>query len=245
MQSGITRRDLLGFAVLDWLFPFSLFRRKLSIAGVNFETIRNGADRRHYIWIHGNEPTARDVLVQHMKNTEGRAFLIEAKDRNVRVGSGELDPNRMFSRVGAERNLRSLNPSWSQHQLDGVLDDLDRDRYRFLRKILPAPGELIVALHNNGPAYSVNDEVAISNSVALNNPDQPDEFVLCSAPADFAVVANSRFNTLLQHDPQGPDDGSLSRLCAARGIRYVNIEAAHGNAQGQMQILQWLEMALP
>jgi len=37
------------------------------------------------------------------------------------------------------------------------------------------------------------------------------------------------------------DDGSLSRLCAAESIRYVNIEAAHGNTTGQRAMLQWLE----
>jgi hypothetical protein len=232
MYRRITRRELLAFAVLDWLFPFSLFRRKPVIAGIKFQMLRNGTDRRRYIWIHGNEPTARDVLRDHMKNTEGRAFLIENNDRNVKIAGGSLDPNRMFSRAGAERNLRTLNPNWTESQIDKVLDNLDKDRSRFLRRILPEPGELIIALHNNGPAYSVKDEVPISNAVALNDPEHPDEFMLCSAESDFSLIAGSRFNTLLQDKPQGPDDGSLSRLCAERRIRYVNIEAAHGNAAG-------------
>jgi hypothetical protein len=227
------------------LFPFSLFHRRPSMAGVKFQEIRNGTDRRHYIWIHGNEPTARDVLRDHMKNTEGRAFLIENDNRNVKIAGGNLDPNRMFSRAGSERNLRTLNPNWTQQQIDEVLDDLDNDRNRFLRRILPPSGELIVALHNNGPAYSVKDEIGISNQVALNDPEHPDEFMLCSTEADYSVIASSRFNALLQDRPHGPDDGSLSRLCADRRIRYVNIEAAHGNSDGQKRMVQWLESALP
>src|SRR5687768_14632204 len=126
MSRVIQRRELLA------LLPVSIFNRKPAIAGIKFEEIRNGTDRRRYIWIHGNEPTARDVLRDHMKNTEGRAFLIENDDRNVKIAGGNLDPNRMFSRAGSERNLRTLNPRWTQQQIDEILDDLDDDRNRFL-----------------------------------------------------------------------------------------------------------------
>jgi hypothetical protein len=163
----------------------------------------------------------------------------------VKITDGVLDPNRMFSRVGAERNLRTLNPSWTPQQINKALNDLDDDRNRFLKHILPPPGEVIVALHNNGPNYSVKDEEPISNAVALNDPTHPDEFMLCSDAADFSILASGRFNTLLQDKPKGPDDGSLSRLCAERRIRYVNIEAALGNTEGQRRMLQWLEAALP
>jgi hypothetical protein len=245
MSRRISRRDLLAFAVFDSVFPFSLFRRKLSIAGIRFEVIRRGTDRRRFIWIHGNEPAARDVLRDHIRNTEGRAFLIESTDRNVVVKGGKLDPNRMFSGAGAERSLRTLNPNWSPQQIKSALDDLDDDRDEFLRRILPPAGELIVALHNNGPGYSVKDEVSISNGVAMNDAEHPDEFLLCSQESDFAILANSPFNALLQNRPQGEDDGSLSRLCAARGVRYVNIEAAQGNREGQKRILDWVEKTLP
>ena len=40
------------------------------------------------------------------------------------------------------------------------------------------------------------------------------------------------------------DDGSLSRLCATRGVRYVNIEAALGNAEAQQRMLDWIERVL-
>jgi hypothetical protein len=244
MQPRITRRELLAFALLDW-FPFSLFRREPSIAGIKFQAIRNGVDRRRYIWIHGSEPAAREVLLEHIRNVNGRAFFIKSSERNVVINGGKLDPNRMFSRAGAEHNLRTLNPGWTDTQIKSVLDDLDDDRDTFLHRVLPDAGALIVALHNNGPGYSVKDEVAISSAVALNDPEHPDEFMLCTDPADFAVLANSRFNVLLQDKPQGADDGSLSRLCAARNVRYVNIEAALGNREGQKRMLDWLEVALP
>jgi hypothetical protein len=237
----VRRREFLALAI----WPFSLFRRKLKLAGISFLITKRGDDRRRFIWIHGNEPSAREVLRAHMKHSRGRAFLIENEKRNVPFEGGELDPNRMFSREGAGRNLRMLNPSWSAEQLRVALDKLDEERDEFLRGLLPKDGKLLVALHNNGPAYSVKDEVAISDSVALNDAPHPDEFLLCTMPPDFETLSRGPYNVLLQNRTPNEDDGSLSRLCAARRIRYVNIEAAHGNTARQQEILDWLEKTLP
>ena len=40
------------------------------------------------------------------------------------------------------------------------------------------------------------------------------------------------------------DDGSLSRLCAREGARYVNIEAGLGQEAKQKAMLAWVEQAL-
>jgi hypothetical protein len=45
---------------------------------------------------------------------------------------------------------------------------------------------------------------------------------------------------LQQHAPK-QDDGSLSRLAAARGVRYVNLEVELGNADRQQEMMRWLE----
>lgn len=240
MSAGPTRREMFASGLLLWPFGPS----EPTIAGARFRVIRRESGRRRYIWIHGNETTARDVLEKHIETQAGTAFLIRNNERNIPVAGGKLDPNRMFSRVGAEKNLQSLN-NWSKQQAAPVLDQLDAQRARFLKRILPPPGGLIVALHNNGPAYSVNDELSISDEVAINAKDHPDEFMLCTAPDDFAVLSSSRFNVLLQRRVPPDDDGSLSRLCAARNIRYVNIEAGLGNAVQQKQMLEWLERVLP
>ena len=239
----MTRRAFL-FA---GLFDRQLFWRKRSIriAGTRFQIVRHGEDRRHYFWVHGNERTAHAVLLAHMKAVPGRAFLVENTVRNIPVGGGLLDPNRMFSRVGAEKNLRSLNQGWTDAQVSMALDVLDRDRDRFLETILPKAGKLLVALHNNGPGYSVNDEVPISDAVSLNDAGHPHEFMLCTMRSDFERLTNSQFNVVLQNTAPNEDDGSLSRLAAVRGIRYVNIEAGLGNGEGQQAMLDWVEKALP
>ncbi|MEO8131717.1 MAG: hypothetical protein ABI822_31775, partial [Bryobacteraceae bacterium] len=217
----------------------------LRMAEARFQIVRHGSDRRHYFWVHGNERTAHDVLLSHMKTMPGRAFLVQNTVRNIPVGGGLLDPNRMFSREGAEKNLRSQNKSWNDVQVSAALDALDKDRGRFVASILPKDGRLLVALHNNGPGYSVNDEVPISDAVSLKNADHPHEFMLCTMRSDFDLLSKSHFNVVLQNTAPKDDDGSLSRLTALRGIRYVNIEAGLGNRAGQQAMLDWLEKALP
>ncbi len=238
----ITRRTFFFASLFPW-FPFGR-KHTIRMAGMPFRIVRNGPDRRHYFWVHGNERSAHDVLLEHMKAFPGRAFLVENTVRNIPIGGGHLDPNRMFSRIGAEKNLRTLNPSWDDLRVHAALGRLDRDRGRFMNAILPKTGALLIALHNNGPGYSVNDEVAISDAVSLNNADHPHEFLLCTMRKDFDRLSKSPFNVVLQNTAPKEDDGSLSRLTALRGIRYVNIEAGLGNVAGQKAMLDWVEKSL-
>jgi len=184
------------------------------------------------------------VLLEFMKAHKGVAFLIEGHMRNVRIDAGELDPNRMFSRAGAEANLKSLNPQWTPRQLESALAILDRGREHLVKALFPADHGLLVALHNNSEAYSVTDEVAISDAVSLREPANPHAFFLCTEPADFAVLAQSPYNVVLQQNKPREDDGSLSRLAAMRGVRYVNLEVRMGDAARQMEMLQWLDAHL-
>src|SRR4051812_33969057 len=110
MRLQPSRRDLLLLSGFGWLWPPNWFHRRVRLGEASFREIRHGSDRRRYIWIHGDERAAHNVLRSHMRRTQGRAFLVENRFRNVRIDGGALDPNRMFSRVGAERNLKSLNP---------------------------------------------------------------------------------------------------------------------------------------
>jgi len=235
-----SRREFLAFG---WL-PF--FRPKhISLAGARFRIIRNGHSKRRFLMIHGNEETARAVLTRFMDTQEGVAYIIENQTRNVRIDSGELDPNRMFSRAGAEANLKMLNPGWTPQQLDHALHILDHGRNHLVHAFLPPEQGLIMALHNNSEEYSVTDEVPISDSVSLRERNNPHAFFLCTQPADFAILSQSPYNVVLQHDKPDVDDGSLSHLAARRGVRYVNLEVRLGNADRQLEMLRWANWNLP
>lgn len=71
------------------------------------------------------------------------------------------------------------------------------------------------------------------------------DYLLVTNTADFALLKKSPFNVVLQDNPPGPDDGSLSRLAARMNLRYVNAECTNGAIDRQKQMLDWLDRNLP
>lgn len=237
-DAGCTRRAWL------WAAAAPLWAGKtatLQIADIVFELRMNGSARRTYLWIHGDERTAREVLLGHLSSVKGRAILVQSSERLVVLAGGRIDPNRMFSREGAGKSLRRLNPEWSAEKITATLDALDRDRPRFLRTLLPEGGRLLVALHNNSRGYSVKDETAASDEVSLRDAGHPHEFMLCTNRQDYEQLAQADCNVVLQSRGPKDDDGSCSRLAAARSLRYVNIEAELGKPDEQRRMLEAVE----
>jgi hypothetical protein len=235
----VRRREFLGAISLPFFRP-----GHISVAGAKFRIVRNGHSKRRYLLIHGNEETAREVLLSHMQTQEGIAYVVEGHTRNVPVAGLQVDPNRMFSRVGAQASLHRLNRDLAEPALNRALAELDHGRDHLLRALTPPRGGLTIALHNNNQGYSVTDEVPISDETSLREPGNPHAFFLCTDPKDFAVVKTSPYNVVLQlHGPKS-DDGSLSRRAAALGFRYVNLEVGLGHPDRQLEMLRWLEWNL-
>jgi len=215
------------------------------LAGLELKILENGPSSRRYLRVHGNEETAREALEAHMETHPGSAFITTSKTRMVEIAGGQIDPNRMFSRVGAAKSFKAQNPSWSEADLTRALDWLDAERPKLLEALLPLKGGVMIAVHNNGSGYSVETEAPISQAVSLPRRDQPHEFFLATDHADYKLIAAGPYNVVLQNDAAGEDDGSLSRLYAKLGIRYVNLEVAHGKLDVQKQMLEWLVTTLP
>jgi len=215
------------------------------LAGIPFEVIRNGKSKRRYLLIHGDEQTAREVLREHMKTHPGIAHLVMSEERLVPVPGGKIDPNRLWSREGAEKNLKRVNPEWTEAQITAELDRLYKERGKLIDAILPPEDGLLIAVHNNARGYSVNEEVPISDAVSLKQKDSPHEFFLATDESDFRIIATGPYNVVLQAKAPPEDDGSLSRLMARRRLRYVNLECALGKKERQAEMLEWLERNLP
>ena len=210
--------------------------------GVRFQVLRRGRSPRRYLFIHGDEFTAFDVLTKHMATHDGVAYLAAGKERNVEILGAKIDPNRMWSRVGAEKSLRAQNSVIQEEKIAAVLRFLDKEREGMIKRLMPGRGSRLVALHNNRD-YSVQDEVAASDSVSIRQPDKPRYFFLCTMASDFEVLKQSPYNVVLQKSSE-PDDGSLSRLAARRGFRYINLECAVYDEEAQRERLEWLEQHL-
>lgn len=239
----LTRRAFLASAALALPATAKTDRKRFS--GIAFARIRNGRSARRYLVIHGDETTARQTLLEHMKSAHGIAYLVQSRSRTVRPHLLEIDPNRMFSAAGAALSLSRLNDSASPAAIQRETRWLDARRHQLLDAILPPPGGLLIALHNNARGYSVETEAPISNRVHLPAPSTPRDFFLAAAESDFNLIARGPYNAVLQSEAKGDDDGSLSRLCASRGIRYVNLECALGRCAAQREMLQWLDRLLP
>ena len=236
-----TRRDALrSLGILPFL------KSKVLHSGLlEFNVIRHGSSTRRYLHIHGNEVTAREVLTEHMATQSGVAFLANNQQRNFDMGGMEFDPNRVWSHLGASANIRKLNPRISEAGFLYLIEELDQHREKLLKAILPPKNGLLIALHNNGQGYSVQDEVAISDRTSLADAANPHEFFLCTDPQDYQILAGSPFNVVLQNKVPPFDDGSFSRLAANSGVRYVNLEVALGNKPRQVEMLNWAEKNLP
>ncbi len=218
----------------------------LRVGDARFRAARVKNAPRRFIHIHGNEATARQVLQDYLKHDgAGDALLVQGKTRNVKVEKLLIDPNRMFSHEGASANLRRLNPSATDAAIQKVLHRLDRDLPALLTALLPRAGALVFSMHNNSQGYSIQTEIPISEKHHLPVPGEPNNFFLVTDPEDYQLFESGPYNAVLQSKPPDPDDGSLSRLCASRGIRYVNLEAKLGEYDRQLEMLAWADRILP
>ncbi len=233
---------LLIFSVL----MFSLAGNdSIRVAGIEFKMIQNGDSDRRYIWLHGDEQTARMALENHMKSNEGTAFFVTGILREAEFFGGMIDPNRIFSDEGAKANIQKYNRNWSRAKKAELLERINKDRDPFLEKILPQNGGLLVALHNNFKGYNVKKEIRRSDAVSIKKGQNPRDFFICTDRADYELLAKSPFNVVLQETMPKKDDGSLSWAAMRNGIRYVNIETRLGWLSVQKKMLAYLETHLP
>jgi len=246
-RGDFSRREMLAFGIGGTLFGWTPWfkPKRIGLAGAQFQIVRTKHAKRHYVQIHGDEETARQVLTKHMETHRGVAYIIESRTRDVPIEAGKIDPNRMFSRAGAQANLQQLNPNWTPEQMNDALDLLDDGREKLLKALFPSDNRLLIALHNNSQAYSANSETGISYQKSMKQPDNPHAFFLCTDANDYRILAESPYNVILQQYVRAPDDGSLSRRAAARYQRYLNLEVQMGDAGRQREMLEWAEEKLP
>ena len=222
-----------------------LITSEISISEVSFDVVQKGKSDRRYIWLHGDEKTAKMALVNHMRSNEGIAFLVKNESREVVISDGIIDPNRIFSSEGAKKNLHKYNPNWSNKKKSTVLKSINQDRENFLNTIFPTNGDLLIALHNNFKGYNVYQEISKSDTVSIKKNQNPRDFYLCTNRKDFEILSKSPYNVVLQESFPENDDGSLSWAALKWGVRYLNIEARLGWLSMQKKMLKYAHENLP
>ena len=223
---------------------FAMEKSELSYCGIKFEVKKNGYSDINYILIHGDEETAKMLLNEHIQNNQGRAFFIKSKEREVPIGSTIVDPNRIFSRPGAEKALKKFKTDWVPKELKDLLDELDNARNKFLFNLFPSKGGLLIALHNNFRGYNVKDELNKSQSHSIKKDQNPRDFIICTNEDDYKKLRRGPYNIVLQNRMRQKNDGSLSWAALDSGVRYVNIETRLGWLSQQRKMLDFVENSL-
>ena len=213
----------------------------IMFAGAKFNLVQNGDSPNRYIWLHGDEQTARMALEYHIGIYDGLAFFIESETREIPFKSTIVDPNRIFSRDGAYYALRKFKPGWQPGTLKMALDEIDKARESFLDILMPNKNGLLISLHNNFRGYNVHKEKGNSQRISIKKNENPRDFIICTNSSDFEILASSPYNVVLQNELPERDDGSLSWEALRRNVRYLNIETRLGYLSKQKAMLKYIE----
>ena len=195
---------------------------------------------------HENEATARratlDVLAARgqgcllvLNHDGGRQIHFEAADRPAR-----FDPNRIYTAAGRTATLAQggNRSEAAQETTAGFADYLLQHHLR--------RAAFIVAVHNNRSggtdigSYTRGALAEDTAAVFINPAHSPDDYFYTTDEAAFAYFKSRGFNAMLQNNHRVRDDGSLSVYAARHGIGYINVEARHGHAAEQREMLQAL-----
>ena len=213
----------------------------IMFAGAKFNLVQNGDSPNRYIWLHGDEQTARMALEYHIGLYNGLAFFIESETREIPFKSTIVDPNRIFSRDGAYYALRKFKPGWQPGTLKMALDEIDKERESFLDILMPNKNGLLISLHNNFRGYNVHKEKGNSQRISIKKNENPRDFIICTNSSDFEILVSSPYNVVLQNELPERDDGSLSWEALRRNVRYLNIETRLGYLSKQKAMLKYIE----
>jgi hypothetical protein len=205
-----------------------------------------------FLVLHDNENTAVEAGLEAIRARGGR--LVEVQARGRRLVAFEMDgqtwrfdPNRIFTEAGAKATLQSHSGSAPPEILAEVR--------RFAEAVLAVYGAeslpFLATLHNNTEGeYSAlsytpaGDHAQDAAAVHLPPGADPDNFFFVTDRALYDALAAEGFAVVLQDNARVTDDGSLSVWAARRGVPYVNIEARHGDREGQVQMLEALARTL-
>ncbi|CAM2010907.1 hypothetical protein [Acanthopleuribacter pedis] len=216
---------------------------------------------------HENEQVVNDYLAKKVLK-EGGCFLIlrQRGQRHLflKVGDAEyeVDPNRIFTPVGAESSLRRENPGLKEQPAllaqavarAVAVGDFIKSHMNDLRR-----GSIIIAVHNNTDGFDDDGKGGVGTVSMVryqkkldtgagyilklhHGTHDEDDLFFITKKRDFKKLRRLGYNLVLQHprvavDPD-EDDGSLSVLSEKRGLRYLNIEAQRREGCDHLDVQQ-------
>lgn len=224
-----------------------------------------------FIAPHENEHVVNNYVAQKILQ-HGGIFVVlrQYGERHIQLSVNgnkyEADPNRIFTNKGRVFTLRRLNQGIVLDSPDYkmALSRLEKLADFILSTMRAEQSSSWIAVHNNTNGYD-NDGNNGRGTISIiryqkklkegaqylievfdAGKDEDDLFFITEAE-DLAMMASSKFNTVLQNpsvasDPN-EDDGSLSVLAEIQGKRYINVEAERAdNGFGSDHLAEQKEM---
>jgi len=155
-----------------------------------------------------------------------------------------FDPNRMFTKEGAEASLKQYSTPGSVNQL--AIDSVVAFGQALLTAYRFDSEDLIVAIHNNGGSnYSAASYLpgaiyaSEASKVSIPDPSTQRNFFLCTSGSNYKALVEQNQNVVEQSD-NATNDGSLSYYAqVVRNKNYINVEGAASNgSEGAAVALQ-------
>jgi hypothetical protein len=233
--------------------PTKAVMRQIRLGETEIEvaTTEKPGARFLYVNVHDDENTSVEAVQDVLQRSGGRlvelrhtgerivAFKVEGKDYRV-------DPNRIFTPAGARATLERQSR---------YTDQAARDVRRFVEELLTVyridQADAVIALHNNTQgmysalSYAAGGRYAEdAEDVFVRDGGNPDNFFFVTERVVFDALKRHGYNAVLQDNRRVTDDGSLSVYCGKANVRYVNVEADHGDVKAQTQMIRDLKSIL-
>ncbi|HUC80314.1 MAG TPA: hypothetical protein VMR70_05325 [Flavisolibacter sp.] len=215
---------------------FSFGEKKLTVTGTTYAT----GIPVQFLLLHSNETTAAEVAGK--VSAELGIDFLRIENNNQRLIDFELqktafrfDPNRIFSTEGIVASLQKLS-QYAESAFQTIF------YFREFLLGLVNREKVIVAVHNNTDgAFSLLDYQKDETGLIHQNPAlDPDDFFITTDSLIFSRLKEANFNVALEYRDALADDGSLSIYSSRNNLHYVNVEAEHGHAKQQEEMLRAL-----
>lgn len=189
-----------------------------------------------FVHVHASETTALDAARKVARAQGGQVItLIHQKQRDITFKyhgkTFSFDPNRIYTLNGIKKTL--FDHDCYDPQAAKIVS-------HFASQVMASiPRGKVIAVHNN-KGYSLRDYfphhslAKDSQNLYVKSRSNFRNFFLVTQAQDFKCIKKMGFNVV--HQARGvTDDGSMSVALASR--HYVNVEAAYGQLQQQMIML--------
>lgn len=195
------------------------------------------ANPKHFVHVHENETTALEAATRYIHSYGGTVLTLKhSGERNIVFHMDgqryEVDPNRIYTDIGIRKSLMMYGAySPKAHQAVKKLADE-------IKTLLPV--DTIIAVHNN-KGYSIRDyfpkHPLHGDAAKLNYRPGTSarNFYFVTQYDEYKRLSAESFNIALQ-SRHAQNDGSLSFYLTKKN--YINIEAAYGDLQAQLLMLE-------